>query len=510
VTSSRSQALRRSKARIDQRLASRAWEGGERPTFTRTPLKFEVAHRDRAVSSGGIGVIHELAKQVGLFENIERRVRVLRAHKPYHESDHVLNFAYSALCGGQTIEDLELLRKNGAYLDLLGAQRIPDPTTAGDFCRRFTPDAVAELQAAIGESRLRVWAKQSPAFFAKATIDFDGTYVATEGECKEGVDINYKGEWSYHPLVASLANTREPLEIENRRGNRPSHEGAAEMADRQIAFVRKAGFRSVLLRGDTAFSQSQHLDRWHADGVEFVFGYAASTALVMQAAGLPKSVWRLLERKNREAGSGPKRAPRTNHREAIVEERGYKNLRLECEEVAEMRYRPTACAREYRMVVLKKTIDVTCGQLQLEPDTEFYFYITNIEEDSPTAIVRQANQRCNQENLLAQLKGGVHSLRAPLNTLVANWAYMVMTSIAWSLKAWLALVLPTKGRWGERHEEERDRVLKMEFRTFLNWMIRIPAQVLRTGRRTIVRFLGWSPLLGALLRGSDVVRVMRF
>ncbi|MBK9386497.1 MAG: hypothetical protein IPN34_16920 [Planctomycetes bacterium] len=121
----------------------------------------------------------------------------------------------------------------------------------------------------------------------------------------------------------------------------------------------------------------------------------------------------------------------------------------------------------------------------------------------------QANQRCNQENLLAQLKGGVHSLRAPVDTLVANWAYMVMTAIAWSLKAWLALVLPTKGRWSERREEERDRVLKMEFRTFLNWMIRIPAQVLRTGRRTVVRFLGWTPLLAALLRGSDAVRAMR-
>ncbi|MBK9386626.1 MAG: transposase [Planctomycetes bacterium] len=168
---------------------------------------------------------------------------------------------------------------------------------------------MAELQAAINESRLRVWARQPEAFFAKATIDFDGTYVATDGERREGVDINYKGEWSYHPLVASLANTREPLEIENRRGNRPSHEGAAEMADRTIALVRKAGFRSVLLRGDTAFSQSQHLDRWHEDGVEFIFGYAANTPLVMQAANLPNASWTPLKRKKRGSGSELQRSP---------------------------------------------------------------------------------------------------------------------------------------------------------------------------------------------------------
>lgn len=509
MTSNRSRELRRRKCRIDDRLRDREWEGQALPMFTRTPLHFDLAQRDRALATGGIGVVHELAKQVGLFESIDRRVHVLKAHKPYHESDHALNFAYSALCGGQTIEDLELLRKNEAYLDLLGAQRIPDPTTAGDFCRRFTIDAVAELQAAINESRLRVWARQPEAFFAKATIDFDGTYVATDGERREGVDINYKGEWSYHPLVASLANTREPLEIENRRGNRPSHEGAAEMADRTIALVRKAGFRSVLLRGDTAFSQSQHLDRWHEDGVEFIFGYAANTPLVMQAANLPNASWTPLKRKKRGSGSELQRSPRENHRKAIVEERGYKNLRLEREDVAEMRYQPSACSREFRMVVLKKTIEVRRGQLELEPETVFFFYITNRDADSPSAVVLQANQRCNQENLLAQLKGGVHSLRAPVDTLVANWAYMVMTAIAWSLKAWLALVLPTKGRWSERREEERDRVLKMEFRTFLNWMIRIPAQVLRTGRRTVVRFLGWTPLLAALLRGSDAVRAMR-
>lgn len=509
MSNNRSRELRRRKDRIDHRLRPISWEAQSTPMFTRTRLNFEVSQRDRAVAVGGLAVMHELAKEVGLFESIDRHLHLLKVHKPYHESDHVLNIAYNALCGGQTIEDLELLRNNEVYLDLLGAQRIPDPTTAGDFCRRFTTTAVGELQAAINETRMRVWAQQPAAFFDQARIDFDGTYVVTDGERKEGVDINYKGEWSYHPLIASLANTGEPLEIENRRGNRPSHEGAAAMADRNIVRVREAGFRSVLLRGDTAFTQAEHLDRWDADGVHFLFGFAQFENLVMHAAGLKEEAWTVLERRPAKRGAQKPRTPRKNHREAIVEQREYLNQRLQREDVAEFEYQPTKCKRAYRCIALRKTIGRTRGQETLWPEYEFYFYITNLVTETPAEVVLLANQRCNQENLIEQMKGGVRALRAPVDTLVSNWAYMVMTAIAWNLKAWFALLPPTKGRWSLQRAEERNRILKMEFRTFLNWMIRIPAQVLRTGRRTIVRFLGWTPLLPALLRGSDVVRVMR-
>src|SRR5262249_42462038 len=163
------------------------------------------------------------------------RLVLLKIHLPYHESDHVLNFAYNALCEGTCKEDIELRRNDAAFLDALGARRIPDPTTAGDFCRRFDEGDIRSLQGAFHETRHQAWARQSDTFFAQAIIDVDGTLVGTTGSCKEGMDISYKGTWGYHPLVVSLANTGEVLSIVNRPGNRPSHEGAAAEIDRAVA-----------------------------------------------------------------------------------------------------------------------------------------------------------------------------------------------------------------------------------------------------------------------------------
>ena len=139
------------------------------------------------------------------------------------------------------MEDIELRRQDEVYLDSLGAQRIPDPTTAGDFCRRFETADIEQLMAAINETRLRVWKQQPEEFFAQAIVDADGTLAETTGECKQGMDITYNGAWGYHPLLISLANTQEPLFLENRGGSRPSHEGAAARLDQAIALWRESG-----------------------------------------------------------------------------------------------------------------------------------------------------------------------------------------------------------------------------------------------------------------------------
>ena len=232
-----------------------------------------------------------------LAEAINERLHLLKIHLPYHESDHVLNFAFNALCDGTCLDDIELRRNDEVYLDAIGARRIPDPTTAGDFCRRFAAEHVRTLLDVFNDVRLKVWAEQPDAFFDEARIDMDGTMVTTDGECKEGIDINYKGEWGYHPLVVSLANTAEVLSIVNRSGNRPSHEGAAEEVDRVLELCRKAGFRHVRLRGDTDFTQTKDLDRWTDDErVSFVFGIDATPARWLLAENLPETAWKPLVR----------------------------------------------------------------------------------------------------------------------------------------------------------------------------------------------------------------------
>ncbi len=260
------------KRTIEQRLERIHWEDQPDPMFTARNIHYEIADRASGLTCGGIGVIHKLARQTGLIDALDARLHLLKFHVPYHESDHILNIAYNILCGGTCLEDLELRRNDEAYLDSLGAQRIPDPTTAGDFCRRFGPGDVELLMDILNDIRLRVWKQQPPEFFEEAIIEADGVLVETTGQCKEGMDINYKGQWGYHSLVISLANTGEPLFLVNRGGNRPSHEGAARWIDKAIALCRRAGFRKITVRGDTDFSQTTELDGWDRGGMKFVFG----------------------------------------------------------------------------------------------------------------------------------------------------------------------------------------------------------------------------------------------
>jgi len=179
--------------------------------FSATNIHYDIADRTRGLAYGGVGAIQLLARQTGLVKAIDDKLKLLKRHLPYFESDHVLNIACNILCNGDCLEDIERLRNDEVYLDALGAERIPGPTTAGDFCRRYTQKDVETLMDIINEIRLDVWQKQPGEFFEEAVIDVDGMIVETTGECKEGMNISYKGIWGYHPLVVSLANTAEPL-----------------------------------------------------------------------------------------------------------------------------------------------------------------------------------------------------------------------------------------------------------------------------------------------------------
>jgi hypothetical protein len=401
--------LAQRKRRIARRLKKKQWTDQAEPMLAASNIHYEVADRTRAISHGGIGVVHLLARQTGLIDAIDGNLALLKRHLPYHESDHVLNLAYNILSGGTCIEDLELLRNDENYLDALGAQRIPDPTTEGDFCRRFTEADVEKLMDAINDVRVAVWQRQPKEFFEEAVIEADGVLAATTGECKAGMDIAYNGQWGYHPLVVSLANTAEPLFLVNRSGNRPSHEGASYWLDKAMDLCRRAGFRKIVVRGDTDFTQTAHLDRWDTDGATFVFGMDAMQNLVQIADALPDKAWKRLKRPAKyEVKTSPRARP-ANVKEQIVVSRRFKNLRLFSEMVAEFDYRPTACTKTYRMVVLCKNLTVSRGEDLLFDELRYFFYLTNDRPSPAKEVIFSANQRCDQENLNAQLLGGVNT-----------------------------------------------------------------------------------------------------
>ena len=472
-------------------------------TNSRSPI-FQPKGRHEGIVHGGVPVMNSMLARLGFAQAINGALNLFKVRRGYAESDHVLSIAFNPLCGGQTLDDIELRRRDSSYLKALGLRAIPDPTTAGDFCRRFDEAAIYKLQDAANEIRAHVWKQQPSDFFDCARIDADGVFVPTGSECAEGVDWSgHKCDWGYHPLVVSLSKTQEPLFLVNRTGARPSHEGAAAVFNRSITLCIGAGFRSALLRGDTDFSQTAFLDAWDdMKIVKFVFGFDASPKLVAIAGDLGDDQWSLLSRDEHIVDEDDQRAKLHRHKDDIVIEREFRKLELGSEHLAEFSYQPGACDRAYRVVVVRKTILVTKGIESLFPETRYFFYISNLEGVSAREIVREANQRCNQENLNSHLKSGVHALRAPLKTLNSNWAFMVMTSLAWSFKAWYAMLMPIAAQTADSDRAVAKRLLTMEFRTFVNNLMAVPVLVIESGRRLLLRLLTESPWTPHILRAA--------
>lgn len=468
-------------------------------------LWFEISDRHRASSYAGIAALLELARATGLDQALDSHLDLLKDHRPYTESDHILALAVAVLAGGQCPEHLRTLRQTPEFLDLLGLERLPDSTTAGDFLRRFETEehAKAFMKAVLLVTEQVLLARLSDQERQTGRLDADGTFTSTGAECRQGIEWSgHKKDWGYHPLLVSLANTNQPLLIKNRPGNEVSSHGAAEYLDMAIESMLRV-FAVLLLRGDTDFSQTRHLDRWDETGrVKFVFGYDACPNLVARAEALRASEWRQLVRPARyEVKTRPRTKPERIKPE-LVKARGFRTLRTVREDVAEFDYQPVACKKSYRMVVVKKQIEVSEGQLELEPETRYFFYITNRRDLSREEVVGEANQRCNQENLIAQLSGQVHSLKATSNTLFSNWGWMLSASLGWTLKSWFALFAPKR--------EERERLLGMEWRTFLWRFVSLPGQIVESGRRRVVRLLGGHlPSLGTFLSITEEIRRLR-
>ena len=180
-------------------------------------------------------------------------------------------------------------------------------------------------------------------------------------------------------------------------------------------------------------------------------------------------------------------------------EKEFENQKLVGEDVAEIDYQPGKCGYPYRVVILRKNISVQRGEQVLFDEVRYFFYITN-RPDKAAKIVGLANGRCDQENVIEQLKNGVNAMRMPVNDLVSNWAYMVMTALAWNLKAWYGLLTPNRERGLE--------LVKMEFRRFLHAIVLLPCQIVRTARRVIYRILGYNNWLKDFFATWERVRQM--
>jgi len=480
--------LNKRKKKIDQRVKKRNWDAQPAPMFSGSNIHYDVDERNIGIGSGGIGCIQLLVKKIGLTKLIDKHIKLLKRHLPYHESDHILNIVYNILVGGTCLDDIDLQRNDDAFLNAVGAEIIPDPTTAGDFLRRFEEEDIIKLMDIKNNIRQKVWEQQPEKFKKVATIDVDGTLSETTGECKERMDIAYNGQWGYHPLIISLANTREPLYIINRPGNVPSHTDSAKWIGRSIDLV-SGTFDKIYLRGDTDFSLTRYFDTWDQRCI-FVLGMDARPNLVRLAIGVEH--WELFEKEPKYEVKTKKRKRPENIKQKVVKKRKFKKIQTVCEHIGEFTYQPGKCKKAYRMAVLRKHIKVVKGTETVEEYYRYFFYISNDWKKTTKEIIQFYRKRANHENDIEQLKNGVRSLHSPLNTFLANWAYMVVASTAWDLKAWYGLLMP--------YRPIGVGIIRMEFKKFINTFIRIPCIIIKTGRRICYRIIGFNDNLKHILK----------
>jgi hypothetical protein len=455
-----------------------------RPIVRHPKLVVEVGS-DTVTPYGGLVLPAGLVKQLRIARELDERLHLLKVHRPYHESDHVLAQVYNLFVGGQCLEDVANLQISEAVRRMLGADRLPDPTTAGDFLRRFGEDDLRAFDAVQDVVQERAWRKIHKGSRRLALVDLDSHVRPVYGAQKEGADFSYKGSWAYHPLLVTLAGTNEVLRLINRPGNVVSEAGAADALTDLFPLLNR-NFQRVVVRGDSAFYDHAIMDACVAAGQFFALVVPSMKNVVALADALPPEDWRPFLTKAQRAErarptpEGKSRARRENLRRKTARRRKKKDLRLQEQWIAEIPYTPTRSAIAFRLLIRAQRIEVSDTQGELFDQWRYRFAITNLpaREYSAEDAMDLTYDRCDQENVIEQLGNGVAGMRMPTGDLLANAAFLCCARLAHNLKSWLGqLVLPAEtARW--------------EWRRFRQAFVYIAAEVVHHARQVIVRFSG--------------------
>jgi hypothetical protein len=487
------------------------WPEHAGPVFHNRQVRLKVQERGKVTPYGGLSMAHDLAMRLEMDRDVNRAVPVLKLHLPYMESDHILTHVYNQYVGGLCIEDIASLQHSDAIKHLLGACRIPDPSTAGDFLRRLNRTQLRALQGVIDRAREKVWRQMHHSRKKVATIDMDSTVKEVHGECKAGADFSYNGKWSYHPLLLTMAETHEVLRTINRSGNTFSAQGAAE-ALAEVLPMAQRHFQKVYVRGDSAFFQKAIMAECIKAHVGFTLVMDSCNTLREMAESLPESAWKPFsahpaERSARRAAGCKVRRKRKRLRRRRARERGYKTLATTGQWVAQFDYaldsgmeKYGVVGRTFRVVVKRQQVETTQGQKTLFTDYVYRFVITNIprREMNASKLLCFAYGRCDQENIIEQLKNGLAALRMPTGELLANDAFLMTGQLAWCLKAWLSLLALPK------------ETLRWEWKWFRHAFVYIGAKITLHARRAVVYLSGSHRFVEHLLIASQRLQSFTF
>jgi hypothetical protein len=450
-------------------------------------LHLESDPRGEITHYGGLVLAQQFVRRFRVAQRLDGALSLFKRHAPYHESDHVLALAYTLYADGTCLEDQAALQGSEAVRRLVGACRIPDPTTAGDFLRRFkTAQAVEQVSGVIDEVQEAVWSKLARTVRRRrkkhefALVDLDGHIKPLYGVQKEGADFSYNGRWSYQPLVVSLGGSGECLKVVNQPGSARPSDAAAKAVKEVLPWVKRH-FRNALVRGDTDFDRS---DIFNAIGARVYPKRAALAEAIAEGSWKP-----FVPRADREERSGSSRHGRTvNWRRQKAAERGYRTLRTVKQWVSEIAYQPHGLSAPCRMIVRRVLIEETDGQGALFTHFRYRLVLSNLPRSyTPGQVVDLTYQRCDQENVIEQFGQGIAGWRMPVAEFRGNSAWLQIARLAWNLGKWIAqIALPRE-------------VVRWEWKRFRRHFVYIAAKVLKSGRRLVVRLAGSHRFLPDIL-----------
>ncbi len=424
---------------------------------------------------GGLSLAVRLSARLRMPQSIDRHLSLLRSRRPFHESDHVLTHVYNLFAGGTAIEDIADLQHSEPVRRLLGTPRIPDPTTAGDFLRRFDEPAIQALDRAIDEIQELAWSRRDGVKKRElGVVDLDSHLHHVYGHQKEGADFTREGGFGFHPLVISLAETQECLRLVNRAGNVACSDGAARELKALVPMLRRR-FKSVLVRGDSAFACQEIFDVCDQSALSFAMVSATQSNFAALADALGERCWRPFRATEAPAVERESRRRGQNLRRLRARARGKRDLKLEKQWIAEIPYTPARSERTYRLIIRRQRIEES-RQGELFELWRYRYVLTNLPASVATEeVVRLTYRRCDQENVIEQLQNGVAAMRMPTGGFDANWAYLVCARLAHNMKSWLAmLALPRE-------------VMRWEWKRFRKAFVFVAARVVRSARQNLLR-----------------------
>lgn len=385
-------------------------------------LRFE----DQQLSSfAGIVVFQKLFQRLDLSRRLRRCFDHLPQSGAYSLHRIALLLIVHLLLGYRQLRGMDFYRDDPMVLRCLGLQRLPDVSTVSRKLREMDSKAYFKQRQLSSEL---VWDRLVLEQFATLTFDFDGSVNSTKSRTTEGTAIGYnkaKGQRSYYPLYATVAQTGQVVDVLHRPGNVHDSNGAAEFIATVLATAReRCAWARLESRLDGAhFSERTCLDL-DAAGVEFTISVPFERFPVLKAAIESRSRWHHIE--------GP-----------------WAHF--------ELAWKPKSWRRRFRVLVFRQLEQrPRQGPLQLDlfqPITYQYSYkavVTNKAERAGTVLFFH-NGRGSQENLLGELKSVQQMDYIPTRRLVGNQIFMMSAILGHNLGRELQMIA---------REPERNTTLK--------------------------------------------------